>query len=62
VVLPILARTWRFFDPSTAWLARVAAAGLPQHDTSPEISKELGKFLGHWHGLVHVGDEVGKFR
>jgi len=54
-------RTGRCAAPhSAAWLSWVAATGLAQSHTSPEVACELPYFLWKWHRLIKIGQELTK--
>jgi hypothetical protein len=59
VVVVVFIRTGWVFDQSTARLALVPAAILPQRHPPPQIDDQLLIFRPPRHGLVHVGKELG---
>ena len=53
-------RTGRVVVLSAAGFAIVAAAGLAQHDPTPEITRELRILLAPWHRLIEVGEKLAE--
>jgi hypothetical protein len=54
----MVVRTGRIVGLSAAWLAMMAATGLAQNHTAPEVARKLGKFLLRRHRLIKVGQEI----
>jgi hypothetical protein len=57
VRMAVVVRTGRILDLSAAWLAMMPTTGLAEHNTTPQVARELGKLLRQWHRLVKVGQD-----
>ena len=53
-------RTGEGIDASTAGLAVVTAAVLPQDDSPPQVARQLEQLLRERHGLVEIGQEIAQ--